>query len=165
MRVNKNQNGFTAIEAIIIIVVVVALGAVGWLVYKDNHKNSTSSGNSSSISSWYNTNYQDFAAAVKTVGKDVGNVAQDVVSQNATGTQTDCQQAQTDITSLQQIPAYPVASTNAKVVKAESELSSGATDCLNGLNQGSSALINQAGSEFTTGLNDLTALAPTLATK
>lgn len=61
--------------------------------------------------------------------------------------QTDCQQLRTDVTSLQQIPAYPVSSTSAKITKAENELTTGATDCLNGISQQNTNLINQAGNE------------------
>lgn len=37
-KIPKNQNGFSAVELIMIIVIVVLIGAVGYLVYKNHHK-------------------------------------------------------------------------------------------------------------------------------
>jgi len=35
---HKNQDGFSAVETVLVIIVVVLIGVAGWLVYKNNHK-------------------------------------------------------------------------------------------------------------------------------
>ena len=39
----SRDEGFSAVEAVLIIVIVVLLGVVGWMVYKNHHKTSTAS--------------------------------------------------------------------------------------------------------------------------
>ncbi len=115
--------------------------------------------------SWYNSESTLFVSRVQAIGYDVNNVTHDMQSQNATQLQVDCQQLKTDVTSLEQIPAYPVQSTAAKISQGETALATGATDCLNGLNQKSSSLIIQANNNFVTGLNDLDAIHTAVTTK
>jgi hypothetical protein len=115
--------------------------------------------------SWYNSNSSKFVSQVQTVSNDVNSAAQDVQSQNATQLQTDCQQLKTDVASLQQIPAYPVQSTASKISQGENALATGATDCLNGLSQQDTNLINQAGNNFVTGLDDLNSIHSAVTTK
>jgi len=49
-KLQKNENGFSAVELVLVLVIIVLIGAVGWLVYKDNHKNTTTSAKSTSAS-------------------------------------------------------------------------------------------------------------------
>ena len=49
-KLQKNENGFSAVEIVLVLVIIVLIGAVGWLVYKDNHKNTTTSAKSTSAS-------------------------------------------------------------------------------------------------------------------
>lgn len=39
-KLSKNQKGFTAFEVTVVILIVVLIGVVGWLVYRNYHKNS-----------------------------------------------------------------------------------------------------------------------------
>ena len=36
--IQKNEKGFSAVEALIILVIVVLIGGVGYLIYKNHHK-------------------------------------------------------------------------------------------------------------------------------
>ncbi len=38
---SKNENGFSAVETILIVVIVILIGVVGWLAYKDHSKTTT----------------------------------------------------------------------------------------------------------------------------
>ena len=51
MKNKLNQKGFGAIEAVIILVILIAIGAAGYLVYKDHHKTATAPATSTSTSS------------------------------------------------------------------------------------------------------------------
>jgi hypothetical protein len=42
-KINKNESGFSTIEALLIILILVVIGAVGYMVYHNNHKTSTTS--------------------------------------------------------------------------------------------------------------------------
>jgi len=62
MKKTNNESGFSGLEFIVVILVIIILGLVGWLVYKDNHKTSTtppktttSSTTSNSPTSGWNT--------------------------------------------------------------------------------------------------------------
>ncbi len=35
---HKNQDGFSAVETVLVVIVVVLIGVAGWLVYQNNHK-------------------------------------------------------------------------------------------------------------------------------
>ncbi len=58
-KLNYNESGFSAVETILILVIVVLLGAVGYLVYRNNHKptvaNVTTAKSSTSSSAKPNT--------------------------------------------------------------------------------------------------------------
>jgi hypothetical protein len=115
--------------------------------------------------SWYNSNSSKFVSQVQMVSDDVNSVAQDVQNQNVTQLQTDCQQLKIDVARLQQIPAYPVQSIASKISQGENALATGATNCLNGINQQDTNLINQAGSNFVVGLDDLNSVHSDVTTK
>jgi len=51
-KISKNENGFSAIEIVLIIAVLVLIGLVGWLVYKDHHKTTPVAQSSSAYSGW-----------------------------------------------------------------------------------------------------------------
>lgn len=38
-KLQKNQQGLGAVEVVLVLVVVILIGAVGWRIYKDHHKN------------------------------------------------------------------------------------------------------------------------------
>lgn len=46
-QITKNQSGFGAVEVVLIVVIVALIGSVGWLVYKNHHKNAAASTTSS----------------------------------------------------------------------------------------------------------------------
>ena len=41
IKVSDNENGFSILEVLAITVIVVLIGTVGWLVYRNNHKTTT----------------------------------------------------------------------------------------------------------------------------
>ncbi len=50
-KLSKNENGFGAVELILIIVIVALIGVVGWLVYRDRNKTTNSTLTTSTTSS------------------------------------------------------------------------------------------------------------------
>ena len=40
-KLQNNETGFGAVEVVLLVVIVALIGVVGWLVYKDQHKNAT----------------------------------------------------------------------------------------------------------------------------
>jgi Flp pilus assembly pilin Flp len=42
-KISKNEKGFTAVEGLLIILILVVIGAVGYMVYHNDHKNKTTS--------------------------------------------------------------------------------------------------------------------------
>lgn len=39
-KIKKKKNGFSTVEALLVLIIIILIGGVGWLVYKDHHKNS-----------------------------------------------------------------------------------------------------------------------------
>lgn len=53
-KIQKNQQGFGAVEAVLVLVIVILIGVVGWMVYKNHNKttnNKTTASNSSANTS------------------------------------------------------------------------------------------------------------------
>jgi hypothetical protein len=48
-KISKNQKGFTAVEGLLIILILVVIGAVGYMVYRNDHKTKTASVSSTSL--------------------------------------------------------------------------------------------------------------------
>lgn len=49
-KIKDSQQGFSAVESVLVVVIVVLIGAVGWLVYKNYHKATAASSSSTSSS-------------------------------------------------------------------------------------------------------------------
>jgi len=49
----KNQNGFSAVEALLVLIIVILIGIVGYMVYRNHHKASTSSATSTQSTNPY----------------------------------------------------------------------------------------------------------------
>lgn len=44
-KLQKNQDGFGAVEAVLVLVIVILIGVVGWMVYKNHHKTAMTAAN------------------------------------------------------------------------------------------------------------------------
>ena len=54
-KIRNNQQGFSVVEVVLILVIVVLIGVVGWMVYKNHHKDVASSANAGSTTKSVNT--------------------------------------------------------------------------------------------------------------
>lgn len=107
------------------------------------------------VTSWYRTNGTAFQADDKAVTNDLTQVSTDAGNSDDTGLVTACQQLSTDAQTMQALPAIPDSAIASHISSSLSYLNSAGQDCVSGVNNQDSAMIDQATQEMSQGTTQM----------
>ena len=101
------------------------------------------------------------------IGNDAQSIAKDIVAASSSGDASqvlsDCQKLGSDVKAAQALPAAPVASLNDKFQASLTDFSQASSQCVKGINDGDSNLVNDAARSLKSGLEKMTEFAKQLA--
>jgi cytoskeletal protein RodZ len=86
---HNHQKGFATVEAVLVLVILILIGVVGWMVYKNHHKSTSSTTSSHSTTSSSNTSTSSSTQTTVSAA-DVTQLATDFYNQYKACTDTTC---------------------------------------------------------------------------
>lgn len=123
---------------------------------QDKAKSQAASSSSSlSLADWKSQYSSSYNSSTQAITDDSNKIVGDISNQDTTALPTDCGTLQDDVSSMKSIPPYPKSSVSSSMSKSLDEFDQAASDCIDGSNQQSTSLIQQAVNELESGMKDL----------